>query len=1329
MKKLGRISYHIILNSRIPSYTSVFVRKITVTAVTRKTDLPAVTCKLYQMPDQIVKTADQGIGSSKMADVPIDCDFPVWGLLPKKETGVVSFLNKYPVYDGRDTIIAIFDSGVDPAAEGLKVTSTGETKVIERFDCSGCGDVDTSKTVKAVDGYITGVTGRKLKIPETWNNPNGDWRVGVLHPYSIYPTKVKERIQEHRKEHLWNVGHKPALAETTKQFQDYETSKSPTLTQEEKLMKEELEARVEVLQNVEKKYSDPGPTYDCVLYHDGETWRACIDTSESGDLSTGPNLGEYSVTHEHTHLTPIDEMTISINVHNEGNTLEVVGMCSSHGTHVAAIAAGYVPEEPERNGVSPGAKIISLTIGDSRLGSMETGTALVRACIKVMELSKKMKIDVINMSYGEHAHWSNAGRVGEIILEVVNRYGVSWVVSAGNHGPALCTVGAPPDIAQSVLIGVGAYVSPEMMAAAYSMRQRVCGGAFSWSSRGPAADGALGLSVAAPGGAVAAVARFTLRNCQLMNGTSMAAPHVAGAVATLISGLKARKLPYSPYSIKRGLENSATVLSHVEPWAQGCGLLNVEKAFDLLSTYYDQPERDVTFNIQCCSYNGKGIILRPKLDDPPGDIGLTVEPHFLQDHKDMEDRAVIGRQISFGVRLALTCGASWVSAPVHLDMMNATRTLTLRVQTSSLPPGPHFASIDAYDVSCIEKGPVFRIPVTVFQPQPLPDCSSPTVIDEKDVLFKSSTIKRHFLIVPPEATWGVLKMATEDKEIVGRFLVHVMQLLPRKSCKSQETQKMLSVSNEVPTLLPFGVVGGVTIEIAIAKYWANIGDLSLDYTVEFHGLKPDFGQRLVMSASEGVRSVTLSAHRLLEVQPNAVLKYSEPVVRPTESKLTPLTSRDVIPPSRQIYQLINTYNFHLAKATEVSPTVSLLCDMLYESEFESQMWMLYNSCKQLMAVGDAYPSKYNVKLEKGDYVLRLNVRHENKSLLEKLQELPVVLQQRLQQPITMDSYCSRIQALTAGKKFSTASLPSGNLMPVYFTAVPSDKISRLNLTVGHTFSGTISFAKDELGRKVDTYALQYLACEPPKRNANSKDKEKGKAHDDYMDAVKEFTVGWIAKLEGDKLEQVYEELVEKFPGYLGAHVAYLHAIDSPTDPKKLPHSNEELDVTTAWCEQLIAISDKVIKAIDQEKLLAYLGIKNDTRTDAQKIKQDQEKQRGYLIDALCRKGTALCRLYALAESKSAKEKIATALQANMIDLLKYTDLTEAKAINYGVWHCFTFKHWGRAIKLLTKIQEDRPSREVEERLIEAYRQLGWNHMASYTEATLPIKYPLAYRPF
>ena len=64
-----------------------------------------------------------------------------------------------------------------------------------------------------------------------------------------------------------------------------------------------------------------------------------------------------------------------------------------------------------------------------------------------------MQVDVINMSYGEYSHWSNTGRVGELMHEVINKYGVVWVASAGNNGPALCTVGTPPDIATNSVIG------------------------------------------------------------------------------------------------------------------------------------------------------------------------------------------------------------------------------------------------------------------------------------------------------------------------------------------------------------------------------------------------------------------------------------------------------------------------------------------------------------------------------------------------------------------------------------------------------------------------------------------------------------------------------------------------------------------------------------------------------------------------------------------------------------------------------------------------------------------------------------------------------------
>lgn len=37
--------------------------------------------------------------------------------------------------------------------------------------------------------------------------------------------------------------------------------------------------------------------------------------------------------------------------------------------------------------------------------------------------------------------------------EVVDKYGVCWVAAGGNHGPALCTIGTPPNISSNNIIG------------------------------------------------------------------------------------------------------------------------------------------------------------------------------------------------------------------------------------------------------------------------------------------------------------------------------------------------------------------------------------------------------------------------------------------------------------------------------------------------------------------------------------------------------------------------------------------------------------------------------------------------------------------------------------------------------------------------------------------------------------------------------------------------------------------------------------------------------------------------------------------------------------
>lgn len=50
------------------------------------------------------------------------------------------------------------------------------------------------------------------------------------------------------------------------------TTRSYLCFQDEKLVREELQAFVDALKDIEKKYSDPGPFIDCLVWNDGEKW-------------------------------------------------------------------------------------------------------------------------------------------------------------------------------------------------------------------------------------------------------------------------------------------------------------------------------------------------------------------------------------------------------------------------------------------------------------------------------------------------------------------------------------------------------------------------------------------------------------------------------------------------------------------------------------------------------------------------------------------------------------------------------------------------------------------------------------------------------------------------------------------------------------------------------------------------------------------------------------------------------------------------------------------------------------------------------------------------
>ncbi len=58
-----------------------------------------------------------------------------------------------------------------------------------------------------------------------------------------------------------------------------------------------------------------------------------------------------------------------------------------------------------------------------------------------------------------------------------------------------------------------------------------------------------------------------------------------------------------------------------------------------------------------------------------------------------------------------------------------------------------------------------------------------------------------------------------------------------------------------------------------------------------------------------------------------------------------------------------TYNFKLSEAAEITPRFPILSDLLYESSYEAQFWMIFNENKQLLGFGDYRPTPK--KLPKG----------------------------------------------------------------------------------------------------------------------------------------------------------------------------------------------------------------------------------------------------------------------------------------------------------------------------------------------------------------------------
>lgn len=231
-----------------------------------------------------------------------------------------------------------------------------------------------------------------------------------------------------------------------------------------------------------------------------------------------------------------------------------------HGTHVAATVAGSGKAgRAGGRGVAPGARLLVGKVLD------DSGSGDLSWIIAGMEWAVREGARVVNLSLGAPSY-GGSDPVSEAVDALSASSDTLFVVSSGNSGPGPQTVGTP-GIATAALT-VGAVSKQDAFA--------------DFSSRGPRLDdGAVKPEITAPGvGIVAARAAGTSlgqlvdRSYTAMSGTSMAAPHVAGAAALL-----AQAHPdWRPEQLKAALVSSAEPVGTAPVWAQGVGRMDVPAA-------------------------------------------------------------------------------------------------------------------------------------------------------------------------------------------------------------------------------------------------------------------------------------------------------------------------------------------------------------------------------------------------------------------------------------------------------------------------------------------------------------------------------------------------------------------------------------------------------------------------------------------------------------------------------------------------------------------------------------------------------------------------------
>lgn len=518
-----------------------------------------------------------------VAAVSFAADAKIWNYMPSAETGTQTFRTDHPARDGRGVAIAILDTGVDAFAPGLLETSTGSVKLIDVRDFSTEGDwetevaerdesgTETAPVFATADGLLLRGAASLAVPPPVGDDPANIVYIGeIAEKQFINNSDVNDLNDDgdttDRFGFLVYAAERSAVEEALGIGRGYEMLSDLNDTARKTVAQERLSRRV---------------------------WIVVVDTDGNGDLADENLLRDYRVNYDAFALSSDNNpdsralMAWEVNVRSNEDylgtpaapTVEFHFDDGSHGSHCAGIAAGHgVSGQTGMEGGAPGAWLLSLKLGDNRLAGGATRTSSMKKAYEyAASFEEKYGIPVVvNMSFGIDSVEEAEDSMGKWLNGLLADHPTLYVcTSAGNSGPGLSTVGLPATACS--VISSGASLSPATGKDLYNagMARETL---FNFSSRG---GESCKPDIVAPGSALSTVPGY-VDGMARFNGTSMASPQTAGAVACLVGAAAQEGLDIHWGMVKRALIAGGSPIPGLSLLDQGGGRVNTPASWEIL---------------------------------------------------------------------------------------------------------------------------------------------------------------------------------------------------------------------------------------------------------------------------------------------------------------------------------------------------------------------------------------------------------------------------------------------------------------------------------------------------------------------------------------------------------------------------------------------------------------------------------------------------------------------------------------------------------------------------------------------------------------------------